>query len=126
MRNAVLVEPLEPLALKGKAQPVQAWRLLGVVAGAPAVARRLDAPMVGRDEELARLRTAFEEAVRDHACRLVTVFGPAGIGKSRLANELLAEVRDEATVLVGRCLPYGEGITYWPLRGHRPRRGRTG
>ena len=116
VRNAVLVEPLEPMALKGKAQPVQAWRLLGVVAGAPAVARRTDAPMVGRDEELARLRAAFEEAVRDQSCRLVTVFGPAGIGKSRLASEHLAEIRDQATVLVGRCLPYGEGITYWPLR----------
>ncbi len=116
VRNAVLVEPLEPMELKGKAQPVQAWRLLGVVSGAPAVARRLDAPMVGRDEELARLRTAFEQSVRDQSCRLVTVFGTAGIGKSRLANEHLAEIRDKATVLEGRCLPYGEGITYWPLR----------
>ena len=116
MRNAVLVEPIEPMELKGKAQPVHAWRLLGVVAGAPAVARRLDAPMVGRDEELSRLRSAFEQVVRDQSCRLVTVFGPAGIGKSRLANEHLAEIRDEATVLLGRCLPYGEGITYWPLR----------
>ena len=116
VRNAVLVEPLEPMELKGKAQPVQAWRLLGVVSGAPAVARRLDAPMVGRDEELARLRTAFEQSVRDQSCRLVTVFGTAGIGKSRLANEHLAEIRDKATVVEGRCLPYGEGITYWPLR----------
>ena len=116
VRNAVLVEPLEPMELKGKAQPVQAWRLLGVVSGAPAVARRLDAPMVGRDEELARLRAAFEQSVRDQSCRLVTVFGTAGIGKSRLANEHLAEIRDKATVVEGRCLPYGEGITYWPLR----------
>ena len=116
VRNAVLVEPLEPMELKGKAQPVTAWRLLGVVSGAPAVARRLDAPMVGRDEELAHLRTAFERAVREQSCRLVTVLGAAGIGKSRLANEHLAEIRDEATVLLGRCLPYGEGITYWPLR----------
>jgi class 3 adenylate cyclase/tetratricopeptide (TPR) repeat protein len=116
VRNAVLVEPLEPMELKGKAQPVRAWRLLGVVAGAPAFARRLDAPMVGRDEELAHLRTAFERAVREQSCRLVTVLGAAGIGKSRLANEHLAEIRDEATVLLGRCLPYGEGITYWPLR----------
>ena len=72
--------------------------------------------MVGRDEELAHLRTAFQRAVREQSCRLVTVVGSAGIGKSRLANEHLAEIRDEATVLLGRCLPYGEGITYWPLR----------
>jgi class 3 adenylate cyclase/tetratricopeptide (TPR) repeat protein len=116
VRDAVLVEPVDQLTLKGKSEPVQAWRLLGVVAGAPAFARRLDAPMVGREHELGELRSAFEEAVRDQACRLVTVVGQAGIGKSRLANELLAGVRDEASVLVGRCLPYGEGITYWPLR----------
>jgi class 3 adenylate cyclase/tetratricopeptide (TPR) repeat protein len=116
VRNAVLTEPLDPLELKGKSKPVRAWRLLGVVAGAPAVARRLDAPMVGRENELSHLRAAFEHAVRDQAPRLVTVLGTAGIGKSRLAKELLTEIRDEATVLIGRCLPYGEGITYWPLR----------
>jgi class 3 adenylate cyclase/tetratricopeptide (TPR) repeat protein len=116
VRDAVLVEPLEPLELKGRSKPVKAWRLLGVVAGAPAVARRLDSPMIGRQDELARLRTVFEESVRDQTCRLVTVLGPAGIGKSRLMNELLADVRAEARVLLGRCLPYGEGITYWPLR----------
>jgi predicted ATPase/class 3 adenylate cyclase len=116
VRDAVLVEPVEPLSLKGKAQPTRAWRLLGVVAGAPAFARRLDAAMVGRKHEFAKLREAFDEAVRERACRLVTIVGPAGIGKSRLANELLASVEDEASPLLGRCLPYGEGITYWPLR----------
>jgi class 3 adenylate cyclase/tetratricopeptide (TPR) repeat protein len=116
VRNAVLTEPLDPLDLKGKSEPVLSWRLLGVVAGAPAVARRLDAPMVGRENELSQLRAAFEQAVRDQTAHLVTVLGSAGIGKSRLAKELLTEIRDEATVLIGRCLPYGEGITYWPLR----------
>jgi class 3 adenylate cyclase/tetratricopeptide (TPR) repeat protein len=116
VRNAVLVEPLDALQLKGKAEPVEAWRLLGVISGAPAVARRLDAPIVGRQEELAQLREAFDEAVRERSCGMVTIVGQAGIGKSRLANELLAHVRDEATNLVGHCLPYGEGITYWPLR----------
>jgi class 3 adenylate cyclase/tetratricopeptide (TPR) repeat protein len=116
VRDAALVEPLDPLELKGRSQPVNAWRLLAVVAGAPAFARRLDAPMIGRQAELALLGEVFEEAVRDHTCRLVTVLGPAGIGKSRLINELLADVRAEARVLLGRCLPYGEGITYWPLR----------
>jgi class 3 adenylate cyclase/tetratricopeptide (TPR) repeat protein len=116
VREAVLVEPLEPLELKGKSRPVQAWRLLGVLSGAPAFARRLDSPMVGRDRELWRLRTAFEEAARTRECRVISVIGTAGIGKSRLVKELLGSVDDEASVLVGRCIPYGKGITYWPLR----------
>ena len=116
VREAVLVEPLEPLQLKGKSQPVRAWRLLGVLTGAPAFARRLDAPMVGREQELGRLRAAFEEAARARECRVISVIGTAGIGKSRLVKELLSSVDDEASVLVGRCLPYGKGITYWPLR----------
>jgi class 3 adenylate cyclase/tetratricopeptide (TPR) repeat protein len=115
--NAALVEPLDPLTLKGFAEPVTAWRLLGVVEGAPPFSRRLDAPMVGRQDELAALRAELEQTVRERRCRLATIVGPAGIGKSRLGNELFATVRGEAMTLVGRCLAYGEGITYWPLRG---------
>jgi class 3 adenylate cyclase/predicted ATPase len=115
--NAVLVEPVEALTLKGKERPVDAWRLLGVVEGAPPFVRRMDAPMVGRQRELARLREEFDRAVAEQSLRLVTIVGPAGIGKSRLANELVRTVGDEANALVGRCLAYGEGITYWPLRG---------
>ena len=115
--NAVLVEPLDPLTLKGIAKPVAAWRLLGVVEGAPPFPRRLDTPMVGRSEELGALEAELETAIRERRCRLATVVGPAGIGKSRLGNELFASARGEATTLVGRCLAYGEGITYWPLRG---------
>jgi len=115
--NAVLVEPLEPLELKGKAEPVAAWRLLGVVEGAPPFPRRLDTPMVGREEELASLRSELEIVARERRCRLATIVGPAGIGKSRLGNELFSAARGRATTLVGRCLAYGEGITYWPLRG---------
>ena len=115
VRDAVLVEPMEPLDLKGKAEPMPAWRVLGVVAGAPAVARRLDSPLVGRERELTMLRHAFERAADDKTCQLVTVLGAAGTGKSRLAAELLGEIEDQSTVLVGRCLPYGEGITFWPV-----------
>ena len=115
--NAVLAEPVEPLTLKGKAQPVAAWGLLGVVEGAPPFPRRLDTPIVGREDELARLREEFEAAVNDRRCRLATIVGPAGIGKSRLGTELVRSLTDQATTLFGRCLPYGEGITYWPLRG---------
>ena len=113
--GAIEVAPLEPLSVKGKAEPVPAYRLLRVVEGAPAFDRRLDAPLVGRRAELARLCTAFEAAVSERRCRLVTVVGPPGIGKSRLARELEAALVADAEVLVGRCLPYGEGITYWPL-----------
>ncbi|HET7855661.1 MAG TPA: adenylate/guanylate cyclase domain-containing protein [Gaiellaceae bacterium] len=115
--NAVLVEPMEPLSLKGKAKPVKVWRLLGVVEGAPPFPRRLDTPMVGRVEELAALHGELDVASRERRCRLATVVGPAGIGKSKLGNELFARTRGAATTLVGRCLAYGEGITYWPLRG---------
>ncbi|MGH3115782.1 MAG: ATP-binding protein [Gaiellales bacterium] len=115
VRDAVLVEPVEPLELKGKAEPLTAWRVLGVIAGALPVARRLDSPLVGRERELTMLRQAYERAASDRACQLVTLLGPAGAGKSRLARELLDAVDSEATVLVGRCLPYGEGITFWPV-----------
>jgi predicted ATPase len=113
----VLVEPVDPLTLKGVSQPVAAWRLLGVVEGAPPFPRRLDAPMVGREDELAGLVAELDAADRERRCRLVTVVGPAGIGKSRLGNELFAATKGRATTLVGRCLAYGDGITYWPLRG---------
>ena len=114
-RDAVEVEPIEPLGLRGKSKPLVAHRLLRVIEGAPAFERRLDAPLVGRREELAGVRSAFDEAVLERCCRLVTVLGSPGIGKSRLAREVAATLTGEATVLSGRCLPYGEGITYFPL-----------
>ena len=114
-RGAIEAEAVAPLSLKGKAEPLAAHRLLQVVAGAPAFDRRFDAPLVGRRDELAQLRTAFEAAVSERRCQLVSVLGPPGIGKSRLARELESALSGEATVLSGRCLPYGEGITYWPL-----------
>ncbi len=112
---AVRSKRVDPLGLKGKAQAVEAWRLQEVLPGAPAFTRRIDAPFVGRTEELGRLLDAFEKARTEGACLLVTVTGPPGIGKSRLVRELVTSVGDEARVVVGRCLSYGEGITYWPL-----------
>ena len=114
-RDAIEVEPADPVDAKGKPEPVPAFRLLGVTEGAPAFERRLDAPLVGRRDELARVRTAFDEALSDRTCHLITAFGPPGIGKTRLAREVATSLEEEASVLVGRCLPYGEGITYWPL-----------
>jgi predicted ATPase/class 3 adenylate cyclase len=114
-RDAIRVERLE-LELKGKRDAVTAYRLLGILAGAPAHARRFDSPMVGRSRELTLLGDAFARAVRENSCHLFTVLGPAGVGKSRLIAELLAGIGERATVLRGSCLPYGEGITFWPLR----------
>jgi class 3 adenylate cyclase/tetratricopeptide (TPR) repeat protein len=112
-RDAVEVEEVPPLALKGKSEPVVAHRLVAV-GGDEAYARKLDTPMVGRETELGRLRDAFGQALRDRSCQLFTVLGAAGIGKSRLLLEFLAS-RDDALILRGRCVPYGEGITYWPV-----------
>ena len=111
-RDAVEVESVEPLALKGKVLPVVAHRLVSVF-GEEGVARHLEAPMVGREHELDRLRDVFDQAVRDRSCQLFTVLGAAGVGKSRLAHEFLSGLG--ALVVRGRCLPYGEGITYWPV-----------
>ena len=115
--DAVKVDAAEPLSLGGQKEPLATFRLTEVAPPAPGAARRLDSRMVGRSGELARLREAFEEAVREHRCQLATVLGPAGIGKSRLTQELVGDFRDRARVLEGRCLPYGEGITFWPVAG---------
>jgi len=115
LSGAVTSELAGPLEAKGKSEPLHAWRLLQVRTDAEAVPRRLHSPMVGRERERALLRQAFDRAVEERRCHLFTVLGPAGVGKSRLVTEVASEVRREATVVHGRCLPYGDGITYWPL-----------
>ena len=115
VRDAVSVEPVEPLELKGKGQPVRAYRLLEVRPGAAGRERRLDSPMVGRDRQLSLLLGAFDNTTSERACHLFTVLGSAGIGKTRLIEEFLRALPAERMVLRGRCLPYGEGITFWPL-----------
>ena len=114
VRDAVETEPTEPLELKGKSEPLVAQRLVVLDDQAPAFARRFDAPLVGRGRELRRLQEAFAQAVDDRSCQLFTILGVAGVGKSRLTAEFLASL-ENATVVRGRCLPYGEGITYWPV-----------
>ena len=116
VRDAVRAESVEPLALKGKAETVPAWRLCAVVEGAAPFARRLDTPFIGRGEELARLIGCFQRSLAEQAPVLVTVLGPAGIGKTRLATEFSARASEQGRVLTGRCLSYGEGITFWPLQ----------
>jgi class 3 adenylate cyclase/tetratricopeptide (TPR) repeat protein len=115
VENAAVYEPRDELQLKGKSRSVLAWNVLATIEGAPAYARRLDAQLVGRRQELQMLRDVFDDAVADRKCRLVTIMGPAGIGKSRLAAELSVSVAEDARVLAGPCLPYGDGITFWPL-----------
>jgi class 3 adenylate cyclase/tetratricopeptide (TPR) repeat protein len=110
VRDAVETEPVAPLELKGKAERVPAHRLLGL-APAPRIS---SAPLVGRDGPLALLREQVELARAAGGARLVTVLGEAGVGKSRLLREFTGEL-GAATLIQGRCLPYGEGITFWPL-----------
>jgi class 3 adenylate cyclase len=110
VRGAVYAEPVEPLALKGKSEPMPAFWLLSV-AGAPE--RSHASRFVGRARELEALAQAWARAVAETQCELVTVVGEAGVGKSRLVAEALEVI--DARVVRGRCLPYGEGITYWPV-----------
>ncbi len=109
----VRAEPLEPQELKGRSAKVRAWRLLELEPEQEPVGPA--APFVGRERELDELRAALDATGEDRVCRLLTIVGPAGIGKTRLADELLAEVGDSATVAVGHCLSYGEAITYHAL-----------
>jgi class 3 adenylate cyclase/tetratricopeptide (TPR) repeat protein len=115
VRDAVELDDPEELRLRGRAAPSGACRLRAVRPGVPGRARRLDREMIGRRRELALLEQAFERTVREGTCRLCTVLGPAGIGKSRLVREFVSRLPREALVAEGRCLPYGEGITYWPV-----------
>jgi len=92
-----------------------AWRLRNLTRER-AVVGSLTTPLVGRTAELALLQHAFDEATRTRTLHLFTVLGDAGIGKSRLAQEFVTRISDEAATLVGRSVPYGEGITFWSLR----------
>jgi DNA-binding SARP family transcriptional activator len=91
-------------------------RLLGVRPVEVAVSPRFESPMVGRVREKRRVHDAFEQALGDRSCQLFTVVGAPGVGKSRLVAEFLDDVVGQALIARGRCLPYGEGITYWPVR----------
>jgi class 3 adenylate cyclase/tetratricopeptide (TPR) repeat protein len=112
VRDAATVEPVEVTA-KGKPEPIAALRILDLDLEASGVARRLDTPLVGRERELALLRQTYDTAAREQSCHLFTLLGPAGVGKSRLVAELLGDL--DATIVRGRCLDYGDGITFWPV-----------
>jgi class 3 adenylate cyclase/tetratricopeptide (TPR) repeat protein len=108
----VEVEALAPLTLKGKRDPVAAYRLVAVE---DRPARRREFGFVGRERELETLRGAWQRVLKGQSCELVTVVGEPGIGKSRLVSEFVDRLKEQADVVGGRCLPYGEGITYWPV-----------
>ena len=108
LRGAVVVEP-------HVVDAEEVLRLLGLTGGPPDHSSRFASPMVGRERERRRLEDAFDQAVGDRSCQLFTILGAAGVGKSRLVREFLGGLGDRATIARGRCLPYGEGITYWPV-----------
>jgi class 3 adenylate cyclase len=115
VRDAVRTEPVEPVVARGKAEPVPAYRLISVLDADRGRRPRDDLVLVGRERETRALREALRQTISTGRSHAVTVVGPAGIGKSRLVKEFLAGIGDSAAVARGRCLSYGQGITYWPL-----------
>jgi class 3 adenylate cyclase len=116
-RGAVLVQAVEPLEVEGRSHPVRAFRLLDVAAPDRGIDRGISSPLVGRERELQVLRDAFDRTVSAGTCELVTVVGPAGVGKTRLTSDFVRSLIGAATTATGRCLSYGQGLTFWPLRG---------
>jgi class 3 adenylate cyclase len=113
VRDAARLEALEPMALKGKSGPVAVHRLVEVLIKAGSPRKLLETPMVGRAHQLRMVEDAYANVVRERTCSLFTLLGVAGVGKSRLSAEFTAGL--DATVVRGRCLSYGEGISYWPV-----------
>ncbi|HUF01504.1 MAG TPA: adenylate/guanylate cyclase domain-containing protein [Gaiellaceae bacterium] len=111
--GSLVVEDAGPLELKGIDGHLRAWRVVDMLDG-PGRPIGPRAPLVGRESELELLENTFNRSLRDSRAHLFTIYGEAGVGKSRLAREFLDSV-ERASVLMGRALPYGEGVTYWPL-----------
>jgi class 3 adenylate cyclase/tetratricopeptide (TPR) repeat protein len=114
VKDYVEAERVE-LTLKGKSEPVPAYRLIDVRSAPVAHVGAEAAPFVGREAEMDILRGAFSEISASHSARLVTVLGDAGVGKTRLISDFIGRVEADANVFRGRCLAYGDGITFWPL-----------
>jgi class 3 adenylate cyclase/tetratricopeptide (TPR) repeat protein len=112
-QDRIEVEGVGPLELRGFRKPIPAFRALEIREGPPPT-RAISAPFVGRESELDLLENTYARTLRDRRPHVFTVYGEPGVGKSRLIREFLAGV-EGATILAGRALPYGEGITYWPL-----------
>ncbi|HEY9390942.1 MAG TPA: adenylate/guanylate cyclase domain-containing protein [Mycobacteriales bacterium] len=114
--GAVSAEPVGPLSVKGKSEPITAYRLVDLTPESSAAVRSSDVPLVGREPELRQFDLVLDRLARDPCCHLVTVLGEAGLGKSRLAREYIALAeRRGAVVGVGRCVPYGRGASLHAL-----------
>jgi predicted ATPase len=113
-------EPLEPVSVKGKPEPLALYRPLAARARFGSDITRTHAtPLVGRELERTLLVSTFERAVQQQSCQLVTVVGEPGVGKSRLCMELFSYIEVRAGLVrwrQGRCLPYGDGIAFWAMR----------
>ena len=112
VRGAVDAELLPPIKARGKSEPVTAYRVRSIT-GETAFTRRTDVPLVGRERERDSLAGAWARARSERACVQFTILGSAGVGKSRLVSEFLDGL--DGRIVSGRCLSYGEGITYWPV-----------
>lgn len=113
VRDAVDAEALPPLQVRGKTEPVAAYRVRSVDTRAAGHARRFDLPFVGREAELDLITWTVARSLATHAPQLLSVYGDAGVGKTRLVTTALG--RAPVRTLYGRCLPYGDGVTYWPI-----------
>src|SRR6476469_8312458 len=115
-RDQIEAEPMAPLTLKGKAEPYAAYRLVNV-SQRPSERAAATTPFVGREVEMSRLETALLGVTAARSCQLLTIIGDAGVGKSRLVREFAdrASAQEQSQVLRGRCLPYGDGVTFWPI-----------
>ena len=116
IRHEFRLRQLEPLTVKGKSEPIDAFVVDGPLDQTDDHQHRVEPPLVGREVELATLMDAFERCRSTGSPHLVTILGEAGVGKSRLLKEFLGNLSSRATTVIGRCLPYGAGVTLWPLR----------
>ena len=113
-------EPLDPVQVKGKAEPQRVWVAKAARSRFGAELQRgLPTPFVGREDELELLKHTFARAGREPSVQLVTLLGEPGVGKSRIIRELFSYLDDQPGLVAfwrhGRCLPYGEGVTFWAL-----------
>ena len=112
-------EEPEPVRVKGKAQPVPVWRLVGARSRFGVdVDQRPVTPFIGRGAELDLLRRRYARTLQERSAQLVTVLGEPGVGKTRLIHEFARFIDDRQELVSwrqGRCLPYGDGITFWAL-----------
>jgi class 3 adenylate cyclase/tetratricopeptide (TPR) repeat protein len=116
VRTPLASTEMGEVTVKGIERPLRVWRVDAESAVPPPATKAVEAPFVGRASETELLRVLFERTVREGRPNLVTVVGPPGIGKSRLSHEVARTLGGERTrVIRGRCLPYGDGLTYWPL-----------